>query len=1330
MPILDTEGNPQTGDAQEIGQDAEDAFRGGRPRGWIIKGLEGTDDYGLDFQIQLKSGQQILDIFRVQLKGTRSPMKSAGGDFISIALSTSTLRYYSRIVEPILLVLCDLSVSPENPSACPLHYVWLRQELKRIGVETIPLTQQTVTLRVPTGNVLKKTTNLLPEIRSANALAEVGHALDVRISELRPDLGVEERVGLVQDVGRGISSRSSALVDALAEPATNAWPEPAPNTLAWSLRAIDRFLRNGQADRCVAEVDRASSLLLGAPAVERAEYFYSSGRMCALLGDDQGASVGYKKALEALPLPRYLAAWAEGELRVRFDVDGESDYADLIEAMVGSDPLVLSMKARLLAAGQRRSEALELLNTFEGQEKLSALAVIQTMSCQHKEAYQACLDGLALPGVSDSRRQLFMLLKARACFSSAVGYGTSLGFDQILPPSGLANLDLQQIKDAWIDIVAAVDMLEESGWATNVEFIADIWAATASMLGKQSEVVDQMITVARMRPHLVDLQSAVETIAAQCGRFKEALEINERTPDSDLKILRKTVYLHELGDHRGCIGWFEGKIEKVDNHHQLFGATINVAAQSANILARTDLVSKWRAILESDEALRPQGAILDYFIAKEGANADKGLALAALDAAYESYDHSMQIAIALFQELDPTDTAQAARCIEVASRIRDLARMPASASIQLGIAMLTLKKWDDLLKLSRDATSQFGGNKRLRAFEGLALEKLNRTDESRRVIESMLDDGLADSLALDTYVNIMARWGFVNEAIRAAEQILQAAESNERKIECIRLLFNLIQTSDPMSPRLFQLAQRMGELVDQNDEAQEGVHLAMVLTGTLHGTQPKSPNVLAAFHARCQTFFTKFPDSKILKRVEIDKNASAPDLLRSLSKLTGESDDLRASQQQWEKGLQRGEFVMPFAWRPRHVFPSIRDLFHLWEVSKRSKSDDRQFHLTMLSAADWQPASQQRIRSYIPLLDLTSLIVVHDLGLMDKLFGYFPLVGVAKSTVVEIAKLTGPFSGSVWRQKAIDLQLAMRQHLSQIRQPSIDIDFETDGADVDDENSLDKPSDDTKKIAEGDEYQIYSDDAAFRLYCSGGNENSQGICTGDLIVALEEAGALTISEAADKFARLVEWNVGVTLQLKYQIAAIPAELGAARTVKEGVNVLHSSTSFMAMANGMWAIRKDYMEGQRHIVAVLITLLGEPSNKPELIASIVGVWFLKAKLRADAPHMPMDILVQTFALAAANMNQIDERFSQRLWTAFKALVEFEAGERMDERIEREGLTALARKCAEVDVNGRLASDGMLQARFLAGLHKGTAEYDAFMKAYTDELISLGRKAVSG
>jgi hypothetical protein len=280
------------------------------------------------------------------------------------------------------------------------------------------------------------------------------------------------------------------------------------------------------------------------------------------------------------------------------------------------------------------------------------------------------------------------------------------------------------------------------------------------------------------------------------------------------------------------------------------------------------------------------------------------------------------------------------------------------------------------------------------------------------------------------------------------------------------------------------------------------------------------------------------------------------------------------------------------------------------------------------------------------------------------------------------------------------------------------------------ERTLDAASDEIKKIAQGSRYQIYSDDALFRLYCSGGDNRPQGICTGDLIAALEDSKALTLAEAAQKFAQLAAWNVGVTLQLKYQIAVIPAELSAVHTVKDGVGVLQGSASFMAMANGMWTIRKDYMDGQRHIVAVLLALLSEPSNRPESIASIVGVWFVKAKLRVDSPAVPLDIIVGTFALAAANVAHMDERFSQRVWRAFKVLVEFEAGDRMDERKERAALEALARQCARVDAIAELPPENKLRARFLAGLSAGTADHSAFLAAYADELISIGRKSTSG
>ena len=143
------QGLPQTGDAQEIGQDADECLLSNKPKDWLLRGLDGTDDYGLDYQVQLKIQQQVRHIFWLQLKGTRSPKLSADGSFFSIALSASTLRYYDNIEQPILLVLCDLSVDPVESRNCPAYFVWMREELRRIDIEKIDFSQEEVTVRVP-----------------------------------------------------------------------------------------------------------------------------------------------------------------------------------------------------------------------------------------------------------------------------------------------------------------------------------------------------------------------------------------------------------------------------------------------------------------------------------------------------------------------------------------------------------------------------------------------------------------------------------------------------------------------------------------------------------------------------------------------------------------------------------------------------------------------------------------------------------------------------------------------------------------------------------------------------------------------------------------------------------------------------------------------------------------------------------------------------------------------------------------------------------------------------------------------------------------------------
>ena len=261
---------PGTGDQHDINADATRCLMARHPKNWRVQSLEGTDDYGYDFQVQTTPNQQATDIFRIQLKGTRSPNLTADGEYISVSLKATTVRYYARAVEPVLLVICDLSVN-EDPVDCPLYYVWLRDELNRISVDDLSAERKSVTLRASTKNVLKIATDLSEDIRHQNELSRMGHILSERAEQTHPGMQADDRLTLVQGVVKGVAARGSALMNALAGPTEDYWVNPARGTLAWNLTQAKADLQVTALDRAKIQLDEAEPKLEGSATLERAE---------------------------------------------------------------------------------------------------------------------------------------------------------------------------------------------------------------------------------------------------------------------------------------------------------------------------------------------------------------------------------------------------------------------------------------------------------------------------------------------------------------------------------------------------------------------------------------------------------------------------------------------------------------------------------------------------------------------------------------------------------------------------------------------------------------------------------------------------------------------------------------------------------------------------------------------------------------------------------------------------------------------------------------------------------------------------------------------------
>ncbi len=334
----------------------------------------------------------------------------------------------------------------------------------------------------------------------------------------------------------------------------------------------------------------------------------------------------------------------------------------------------------------------------------------------------------------------------------------------MLPPSGRSGIDPLLVKDAWDAIQDAVDVLREAGWSSNIEHLADIWGATASILGKQKVVLPELAAAARLRPHLSNLQGALESVAAQCGDFAVALEANDRLPSSDTRDLRRTLLLHEAQRHTVCFKWFDKHFDGFDRNHAMFGHAATAASISAHKLSEPDLVKRWSAELESHPHLEEHAALLQYYLAVELNKIGNEEALGVLIKRFEALDRPFALAVALLQELNPTDQKQAALCVQVAERVRENVEPSPEMATHVGLALVTMQNWADLLDWCNDFKTRVDAGPRMLAFEALALDKLGYTQEAKGRLEHMLAGGVLDGLALNTYVTIMVRCGYVQEA--------------------------------------------------------------------------------------------------------------------------------------------------------------------------------------------------------------------------------------------------------------------------------------------------------------------------------------------------------------------------------------------------------------------------------------------------------------------------------------------------------------------------------------------------------------------------------------
>ena len=1311
---------PQESEAQRIGHMAGRCLGVGQPDSWRLKPLDGTDDFGLDYQVQTVVDGQVRDIFRVQLKGTTTPDKSADGSFFSIQLKASTVRYYEGITEPILLVLCDLSGGSHSTQG-RLHFCWIEDELRRLNATVMPAHQQYVTFRVPTANRLLPDTDLSEHLSHARAVSKSARAIDAIVQAARPDLTEDARADFLSRVTGGLQARGFSLVQAIAEPASTPWPEAPEGSFTWHLKEAAHQLRSGDAEAAQSQL-KAAGLLAGPHSpLELAEQSFLEARVHALHGDEHSARTCYESAVKlSANQPRYLAAWLESELRRRHQ-DDIARFGDLInsaEQADQSDPSVKSILSRLLAISGRPEEGLAIAASIPGFEGHAAAGIIHTMSGASHEALQDCDAGLRERNVPERSQLLFLILRARARFRLALREWFASTEIDILPMSGPAGTDLRFLQSGWSDIEAAVPMLMKQGWPQNVEFIADIWASTASILGHGEQTLPLMLQAARTRPTFPTLQSALETLSVATGELRYALEANARLPVDSSAQLRRIALLHMSGQHSECIELFERCLPMLDHEDKTFPNVVASAALSAEKMVRSDLSDRWAELLRSRPEWAAPAALLAYFRRVLASPLERDRAVADLVAQFDALASPPEMGMLVLNELDPASDWQATAILRVAAIVQMRTLLPIELAVKFSHALVTKERWADLRTFASDCIARLGDRSKFKAFLALALDRLGETPEAIAHLENLLEGSDVDSLALDTYVNIAVRCGMTEGAIRSVETLLARSSRPERRLECLRLLFGLLHRADPTDQRCVDVAWRIGKQSRFDQEEEEGLFLVTMIAATtyvpLTDTDPRLPE----FQRRVQEFTQRFPDSKILRSERLPEDSSPEALLEMLKRISGYDEGKEGWRRGVELQLSRGAAPVPYAWRPRVILQNVPDVPTMWELSKRSGANQQELHLQMVPGA-WEQIRASQMKGRIPLLDMTTLQVIHDLEIFDLLFHIFPKIAIGQRTLVELAQLCSPMTGSFVREKCLSIQGVLKSNVTRIIQPLVNFDERPRRAQF-------EPLEEIKQLSQSPNYTVYSDDALFRIYCSV-PKGVNAICTLDVLAALDEGGWLTPQAVAEKLAMLCTWDVGLSVTERYQLAALPDALGAVRDVPSGVAVLRSWWVSNAIFGGIWGGSQPYGELQASAGQLLRRLVSDVHNSTDSVSALMALWHEKSRLRRDAPAPPIRVAVQLVLQAAIVSTPPSTIEASRLWAVFRALIENEHGPQMDELKEQEAIALAGQVAAQVDVSQSLQPPNSLRSRLLPGLTSGTQDEGTFGRAYDAALVAAATAA---
>jgi tetratricopeptide (TPR) repeat protein len=1306
---------PREPEAKRIGELAVQAFTAQRPTLWRIFHLEGDADVGLDKHIEVVSAGEFSESFFAQIKGSESKETLKSKDFLGISIEVSTINYWLRKSEPIMLAACDLS-SGRPPTNCPVYYEWITPAL----IGEIKEGQRTKTLRVRRANKLDSNLNVLPYLEDRRRINEAQAILfGALISEEGSESAARDRVQSVADMvkaglpftiaGSAVGSRSSS------DTREN------KNSTLVKVEALIVSGNDGAAENLLSREQKRAR-----PAIGKDEDTFQRGRIAQMRGLNEDARILFEQAAaENSSEAKYVGAVFEARFRALYtpDIVPEKllELASTIPPI--EHPKVLATKARILAAA----------GDFAGAKRLLRKVKVVDAPVEHVliPYMQSDWDGVlrlsksqSLKDASAAAQFSVQTLACRALANRDLHLEPTGDEEERLSPStGSPEWNYADVRRVWDRVSDVMSSASEQGWPPSAELIVDIYGILAGALGDTKDAARILRAFTKVRPALTVVRAHAIRLAILSDQAADALALIRSSPDRSRFVREEISALYESGAKAELVDLAATKLLPLtDVGHPLHLPSLTIAFVCARELARVQQAEAFEQALGSRPEWESDLEVARFVATMNTEPLKREIAISRLESAYAAHPDAGSIQDHLFLAFVPNDEPTAAKLLGVAAAVEKRRRLSVR---EIGICVEAYWRTDrpDLaLRLLETYSLQYASNRSLLAYKALTLDQLGRAAEGLALLDQANSDG-SWAGPVSAYVDIAVRSGLYSKAISAIENALSQATTSAEKRKWIHQLYALNAANDPSSSQLHELAWRYGQLVDRSDEKDEGVFLQMFLMATTNRAIAKTipAERISEFHQRAGAYFERFPDSDVIKRVELPKEKTVEALKSAIDRLTNVDPEGQRNAAILLAQLERGDAVVPMSWRPRLILRFVRDFAQLWELTKSSRRDALAVQLTMTDGKI-RSLKREDFSDRIPAVDLTTLFVAFDLGILPAVIKRYGAIAVLKKTLMALQNLSNAMlTTSV---SAVELRKFLATNADRIVQLG-----DSSHGDDKDVPPLLREEVELRKVLSDSKYFLWTDDAAFHMSLEIDHGSVSRVCSTDIVLWLDLDGMIGISQAVDCIAKLARWNVrGLQVEGRYFDSALAAGIGEAKYLKEMLTNLDNSEAYRLIVDLVWDWKAEYVAIADHVARVTAHLALMPTVRAEVLAAVWFTWFGKVRLRTDITWPPTKQLVSMLILTAAKIGARAAEI-RKLWQAFVAVVDQINGDRMTEAIEREARAMVGRLAVEfTETNYKPVTADGIYTILASGLTAGTADYSAFEVAYTDHRVKLQSKKV--